>query len=82
MGKEIAFAFLSLIAITTLSYTVLTQIPSNEYAQNDDKSISNSLYNLINNGTLAKTLSNNLVNYLNESAFVLEITSMILEGGN
>ena len=77
MSKEITFAFLSVIAITTLSFTVLTQIRSNVYAQNDDKNISNSLYDLINNGTLAKTLSNNLVNYLNESASVLEITSMI-----
>lgn len=54
-GKKIAFAFLSLIAITTLSYTVLTQIPSNVYAQNDGKNISNSLYDLIKNGTLVKT---------------------------
>lgn len=54
-GKKIAFAFLSLIAIMTLSYTVLTQIPSNVYAQNDGKNISNSLYDLINNGTLVKT---------------------------
>jgi hypothetical protein len=77
MGEEITFAFLSAITIMTLSYTVLTQIPSNVYAQNDNKNISNSLYDLINNGTLAKTLSNNLVNYLNESASVLEITSMI-----
>jgi hypothetical protein len=81
-GKKIAFAFLSLIAIMTLSYTVLTQIPSNVYAQNEDKNISNYLYDLINKGTLAKTLSNNLVNYLNELAFVLEITSMIPEVGN
>jgi hypothetical protein len=55
MGKKIAFAFLSLIAIMALSYTVLTQIPSNVYAENDDKNISNSLHDLINNGTLVKT---------------------------
>ena len=72
-GKKIVFAFLSVIAIMTLSYTVLTLVPSNVYAQNDYKNISNSLYDLMHNGTLAKTLSNNLVNYLNESASVLEI---------
>jgi len=56
----------------TLSFTVLTQNPSNVYAQNDDKNINSSLYNLINNGTLAKTFSYNFVNYLNVSASVLK----------
>jgi len=41
-----------------------------------------SLYQLANNGTLAKILSGNLVNYLNESASILQITSMMPEVRN
>jgi hypothetical protein len=82
MQKKITFAFLTVIAIITLSCTALIHNPSTIYAQNGDKNISSSVYDLINNGTLAKTLSNNLVNYINESASVLEITSMIPEVGN
>jgi hypothetical protein len=82
MQKKITFAFLTVIAIITLSCTALIHNPSTIYAQNGDKNISNSVYDLINNGTLAKTLSNDLVNYINESASVLEITSMIPEIGN
>ncbi len=77
MQKKITFAFLTVIAIITLSCTALIHNPNTIYAQNGDKNISNSVYDLINNGTLAKTLANNLVNYINESASVLEITSII-----
>ena len=46
------------------------------------KNNASSLYELANNGTLAKILSDNLINDLNESASILEITSMIPEVSN
>jgi hypothetical protein len=41
------------------------------YAQVDTNNNNSSLYQLGNNGTLAKILSSNLVNYLNESATIV-----------
>ena len=58
-----------------------TDISNIVYAQ-DGKNNTSSLYELANSGTLAKILSGNLVNYLNESASILEITSMIPEVSN
>jgi hypothetical protein len=59
-----------------------THISNIVYAQDGTKNNTSSLYELANSGTLAKILSGNLVNYLNESASILEITSMIPEVSN
>ena len=47
------------------------------YAQEDTQNKDSSFYQLANNGTLAKLLSDNLVNYLNESASVLQLTRVL-----
>jgi hypothetical protein len=57
-------------------------ITSNAYAQDYTNNSNPSLYQLASNGTPAKTLSGNLVNYLNESASILQITSMMPEVSN
>ena len=57
-------------------------ITNNLYAQNDTNNNNSSLYQLANNGTLAKIMSHNLVNYLNESASILKITSNMHEVNN
>jgi hypothetical protein len=54
-----------------------THVTSNVYAQDYTNNNNSTLYQLANNGTLAKILSRNLVNYLNESASILQITSMM-----
>lgn len=82
MRKNIAVTFLMLIAIVSVSYTLRTHNSNIVHAQDDTKNNASSLYELANNGTLAKILSGNLINYLNESASILEITSMIPEVRN
>ena len=64
------------------SYMEWTHNTSNVYAQDYTNNNNSSLYQLANNGTLAKILSGNLVNYLNESASILQITSMMPEVSN
>jgi hypothetical protein len=71
-----------LIALGSISYMLWTHISNIVYAQDGTKNNTSSLYELANSGTLAKILSGNLVNYLNESASILEITSMIPEVSN
>jgi hypothetical protein len=71
-----------LIALVSVSYMLWTEISNIVHAQEGTKNNSSSLYELANNGTLAKILSHNLINYLNESASILEITSMIPEVSN
>jgi hypothetical protein len=71
-----------LISLMSISYMLWTHISNILYAQDGTKNNTSSLYELANNGTLAKILSGNLVNYLNESASILEITSMIPEVSN
>jgi Cache domain len=71
-----------LIALGSISYMLWTDISNIVYAQDGTKNNTSSLYELANSGTLAKILSGNLVNYLNESASILEITSMIPEVSN
>ena len=66
----------------SISYMLWTDISNIVYAQDCTKNNTSSLYELANSGTLAKILSGNLVNYLNESASILEITSMIPEVSN
>lgn len=82
MWKNITVTFIMLIALGSISYTVWTHISNIVYAQDGTKNNTSSLYKLANSGTLAKILSGNLVNYLNESASILEITSMIPEVSN
>lgn len=82
MRKNITVAFLMLIALGSISYMLWTHISNIVYAQDGTKNNTSSLYELANSGTLAKILSGNLVNYLNESASILEITSMIPEVSN
>lgn len=71
-----------LIALGSISYMLWTHISNIVYGQDGTKNNTSSLYELANSGTLAKILSGNLVNYLNESASILEITSMIPEVSN
>ena len=65
------------IAIVSVIHTISPQASSAVYAQGSNKNINSSLYDLASNGTLANILSKNLVNYLNESASIIKITSMI-----
>ena len=82
MRKNITVTFLMLIALGSISYMLWTDMSNIVYAQDGTKNNTSSLYELANSGTLAKILSGNLVNYLNESASILEITSMIPEVSN
>src|SRR5512145_905256 len=82
MRKNITVTFLILIALGSISYMLWTHISNIVYGQDGTKNNTSSLYELANSGTLAKILSGNLVNYLNESASILEITSMIPEVSN
>ena len=70
------------IAIVSVIHTISPQVSSAVYAQGSNKNINSSLYDLASNGTLANILSKNLVNYLNESASVIKITSMISDVSN
>jgi len=70
------------IAIVSVIHTILPQASSAVYAQGSNKNINSSLYDLASNGTLANILSKNLVNYLNESASIIKITSMIPDVSN
>ncbi|MDW0279922.1 MAG: cache domain-containing protein, partial [Nitrososphaeraceae archaeon] len=65
------------IAIVSVIHTISPQASSAVYAQGSNKNINSSLYDLASNGTLANILSKNLVNYLNESASIIKITSII-----
>jgi hypothetical protein len=67
------------MSIAIISYSCIgwIHIIGYGYAQEDTKNNDSSFYQLANNGTLAKILSDNLVNYLNESASVLQLTSML-----
>ena len=82
MLKVVSVTLMMLIAIMFCSYMEWTNITSNVYAQDYTNNNNSSLYQLASNGTLAKILSGNLVNYLNESASILQITSMMPEVSN
>jgi Cache domain len=77
MWKVIAITLMMSIALITSSYLCWIHVIGYVYAQEFPKNNSASIYQLSNNGTLAKILSDNLVNYLNDSASVLQITSML-----
>ena len=70
------------IAVVSVIHTISPQSSSAAYAQGSNKNINSSLYDLASKGTLANILSNNLVNYLNESASIIKITSMIPDVSN
>ncbi len=70
------------IAVVSVIHTISPQSSSAVYAQASNKNINSSLYDLASKGTLANILSNNLVNYLNESASIIKITSMIPDVSN
>ncbi len=82
MWKVVIVTLMMLIAIIFCSYMEWTHITSNVYAQEYTNNNNSSFYQLANNGTLTKILSGNLVNHLNESASILQITSMMPEVRN
>lgn len=82
MWKVVTLTLMIVLAIVSHSYLEWRYSASNVYAQDDTNNNNSSLYQLANNGTLAKILSGNLVNYLNESASILLITSIVQEVSN
>jgi hypothetical protein len=70
------------LAIISYSSMKWTHIINNVYGQDDTNNNNSSLYRLASNGTLAKIISSNLVNYLNESASILRITGIMQEVSN
>ena len=70
------------IAIVSVIHTFSPQASSAVYAQGSNKNINSSIYDLASNGTLANILTNNLVNYLNESASIIKLTSVIPDVSN
>jgi len=72
------------ILLATVSYSSMKSmnITSDVYAQDDTNNNNSSLNRLAYNGTLAKIISGNLVNYLNESASILQLTSIMQEVSN
>jgi sensor domain CHASE-containing protein len=70
------------IAIVSVIHTISPQALSAVYAQGSNKNINSSIYDLASNGTLANILSKNLVNYLNESASIIKLTSVIPDVSN
>ena len=82
MSKVVIVTLMIVLAVISYSSMEWTHTTSNVYAQDNTNNNNSSLYQLANNGTLAKILSANLVNYLNESASILQITSIMQEVGN
>ena len=82
MLKVVIVTLMIVLAVISYSSMEWTHTTSNVYAQDNTNNNNSSLYQLANNGTLAKILSANLVNYLNESASILQITSIMQEVGN
>jgi len=82
MWKVVTVTLIMVLAIISYSSMKLTHITNNVYGQDDTNNNNSSLYQLANNGTLAKIISSNLVNYLNESASILRITGIMQEVSN
>ena len=82
MWKVITVTLIMVLAIISYSSMKWTHITNNVYGQDDTNNNNSSLYQLANNGTLAKIISSNLVNYLNESASILQITGIMQEVSN
>ena len=81
MRKVVSVTPMMVLAIISYSCMEWTHVP-NLHGQNDTNNNNSSIYQLANNGTLAKIISQNLVNYLNESASILQITSNMQEVNN
>lgn len=82
MWKVVTVTLIMVLAIISYSSMKWTHITNNVYGQDDTNNNNSSLYQLANNGTLAKIISSNLVNYLNESASILQITGIMQEVSN
>ena len=82
MWKVVTVTLIMILAIISYSSMKLTHITNNVYGQDDTNNNNSLLYQLANNGTLAKIISSNLVNYLNESASILRITGIMQEVSN
>jgi hypothetical protein len=82
MWKVVTVTLIIVLAIISHSSMKWTHITNNVYGQDDTNNNNSSLYQLANNGTLAKIISSNLVNYLNESASILRITGIMQEVSN
>ena len=82
MWKVVTVTLIMVLAIISYSSMKLTHITNNVYGQDDTNNNNSLLYQLANNGTLAKIISSNLVNYLNESASILRITGIMQEVSN
>lgn len=82
MWKVVTVTLIMVLAIISYSSTKWTHIINNVYGQDDTNNNNSSLYRLASNGTLAKIISSNLVNYLNESASILRITGIMQEVSN
>ena len=82
MWKVVTVTLIMVLAIISYSSMKWTLITNNVYGHDDTNNNNSSLYQLANNGTLAKIISSNLVNYLNESASILRITGIMQEVSN
>ena len=82
MWKVVTVTLIMVLAIISYSSMKLTHITNNVYGHDDTNNNNSLLYQLANNGTLAKIISSNLVNYLNESASILRITGIMQEVSN
>ena len=82
MWKVVTVTLIMVLAIISYSSMKWTLITNNVYGHDDTNNNNSLLYQLANNGTLAKIISSNLVNYLNESASILRITGIMQEVSN
>jgi hypothetical protein len=71
MSNVSTVTLIIILAIISYSGMEWADITIKVYAQIDTNNNNSPLYQLGNNGTLAKILSSNLVNYLNESATIV-----------
>jgi hypothetical protein len=82
MWQIVTITLTILLAIISYSSMEWMHITNDVYAQDDTINNNSSLYQLANNGTLVRIISSNLVNSLNESASILQLTSIMQEVSN
>jgi len=83
MEKKNTISLFSVVAIMILGFGGSTFSSSRVVNATDaDKNVNPSMNKIMTSDTLIKILSTNLVNYLNDSASILKITSMIPEVRN
>jgi hypothetical protein len=82
MWQVVTITLTILLAIISYSSMEWMHITNDVYAQDDTINNNSSLYQLANNGTLVRIISSNLVNSLNESASILQLTSIMQEVSN